>query len=301
MSGACTTTLDRVMPVECDARVIANRSVVPEGAILTLAAGEPFPAPNAGQFVHVRLCGEGPLLRRPFSVLGYSPEPRGARLELMYAVVGTGTALLARLAPGDRVNLLGPLGNHFALGGARRLVLVAGGRGAVPLYRLIESGEANGREVVFLFGARSSEYLWGLERLAGVAHRLATIDGSTGIKGTVIDLLTAELESCAGAGLEAVRVFACGPEIMLRRVAETAAALGVESQVALENQMGCAIGVCRGWVIPRRRREGTPWPRDGNARYATVCKEGPVFFGDDVDWEAMAHAEATVPRGNQTL
>jgi dihydroorotate dehydrogenase electron transfer subunit len=296
------TPLPRVTPVECDAKVVANRPVVPGGAILALAAGGPFPAPSAGQFVHVRLPGDTPLLRRPFSVLGHSPVPGGARLELMYAVVGTGTALLHRLAPGDRLNLIGPLGNHFALGEARRVILVAGGRGAVPLYRLLESGEANGREVVFLFGARSSEYLWGLDRLAGVEHRLATIDGSAGVAGTVIDLLAAELKSSAtGARAAHVCVLACGPEVMLRRVAETAAEHGVESQVALENQMGCAIGVCRGCVIPRRLRAGAPWPRDGNARYATVCKEGPVFFGNDVDWAAMAHAESTVPRSMATI
>lgn len=296
---ASVTPFTRVTAVECDASVVANRPVVPGGAIITLAVGGRFPAPSPGQFVHVRLSGDSPLLRRPFSVLGYAPAAGGgAHLEIMYAVVGTGTAIMAGLIPGSRLSLIGPLGNSFALGDAERLVLVAGGRGAVPLYRLLESGEVRGREVVFLFGARGADYLWGLERLAGVEHRLATMDGSAGLQGTVIDLLADELDR---PDQRPALVLACGPEVMLRRVAEGAAARGVESQVALENQMGCAIGVCRGCVIPRRRRQVTPWPRDGNVRYGTVCKEGPVFFGEDVDWESMAHAESTVPRGSKTL
>ena len=269
--------------------------MVPGGAILTLELRASMPEPLAGQFVHVRLL-DGPLLRRPFSVLGYAPGAGGrARIELMYAVVGAGTARLRELVTGDRVHVLGPLGNGFHLGTAGPLVLVAGGRGAVPLYRLVESGAARGRPVVFLFGARDSEFIWGLDRLrAGVEHRLATIDGSAGIRGTVIDLLADELQRPAGTARASAadadtrtRVLACGPEKMLRRVAETAAEYGAEAQVAIESPMGCAIGICRGCVIPRHVLADVPWPRDGNARYATVCKEGPVFLGDEVDWEGL--------------
>jgi dihydroorotate dehydrogenase electron transfer subunit len=221
-------------------------------------------------------------------VLGYSAEGSRSRIELMYAVVGDGTALLARLAPGETIEVLGPLGNGFEVGEARALVLVAGGRGAVPLYRLLESGEPGDRPTVFLYGARSGAFLWGRERLGGVEHRLVTDDGSVGRRGTVIDLLRDELEEREGKG--GTLVLACGPELMLRRVAETARELGAESQVALESPMGCAIGICRGCVIPRHLIADVPWPRDGNARYATVCKEGPVFLGEEVDWDGVERA-----------
>ena len=270
-----------------------NHPVMPGGAILRLAlpASPSFPVPAAGQFVHLRL-GEFPLLRRPFSVLGFAPAAAGgAALGILYAVVGRGTERIAALVPGDRIEILGPLGNGYALGTEGPLILVAGGRGAAPLYYLLASGAARGREVTFLFGARSREYLWELERLAGVDHRLATDDGSAGVKGTVIDLLAAELARHGRGGSAApARVLACGPEIMLRRVAETAAAFGAQAQVAVESPMGCAIGICRGCVIPRRATAAGPWPRDGNARYATVCKEGPVFLGSEVDWDALERA-----------
>jgi dihydroorotate dehydrogenase electron transfer subunit len=287
MTGSAPASLARATPVNGRARVIENRPVVPGGAILGLELDWVLPAPRAGQFVHLRV-GSAPLLRRPFSVLGYSAAGTGCRIELMYAVVGEGTALLGRLTAGEELQVLGPLGNGFELGAAGPLVLVAGGRGAVPLYRLIESGDADGRPIGFLFGARSGAFLWGRERLGGVEHRLVTDDGSVGRRGTVIDLLHDELEGSADRA--GTRVLACGPEVMLRRVAETAHEFGVESQVALESPMGCAIGICRGCVIPRHQLHDVPWPRDGNARYATVCKEGPVFLGEEVDWLGLERA-----------
>ena len=287
MTGSAPATLTRATPMNGRARVSENQAVVPGGAILGLELDWIMPPPRAGQFVHLRV-GAHPLLRRPFSVLGYATAGTGCRLELMYAVVGEGTALLGRLTPGEEVEVLGPLGNGFELGTAGPIILVAGGRGAVPLYRLIESGEADGRPVTFLFGARSGAFLWGRERLGGVEHRLVTDDGSVGRRGTVIDILRDELAETGD--LAHTRVFSCGPEVMLRRVAETAHEFGVESQVALESPMGCAIGICRGCVIPRHQLQDVPWPRDGNARYATVCKEGPVFLGDEVDWPGLEHA-----------
>ncbi len=282
----------RTPPVNVVAEVTANRLVIPEGAILRLAVpqdGPAFPEPRAGQFVHLRI-GDFPLLRRPFSVLGAALRPDGSSsLEIMYAVVGRGTERLRALLPGDRVEVLGPLGNAFAPGGSGPVILVAGGRGAAPLFRFLESRAANGRAIMFLFGARSAEYLWELDRLAGVEHRLATDDGTAGHHGTVIDLLAAELTGRA-RGAMPPRVLACGPEIMLRHVAETAAEFGVEAQVALESPMGCGIGICRGCVIPRHVTAAGLWPRDGNARYATVCKEGPVFLAAEVDWEALGCA-----------
>jgi hypothetical protein len=155
--------------------------------------------------------------------------------------------------------------------------------GLVPLYRLVESVRRPAAAPSSSSARAARGYLWGLERLTAGSRASPPRLGRAG--GTVIDLSP---PSSAGPA----SVLACGPESA--PVVETAAALGVESQVALENQMGCALGVCRGCVIPRRLTTVSPWPRDGNARYATVCKEGPVFLGEEVDWEAMAHAEATV-------
>ncbi len=269
--------------------VLTNESLDADSRILAVELADTFPPSIAGQFIHLRVgSGLQPFLRRPFGILSQRRlSGGGTRLELMFAVVGDGTRQLATVVPGDRLSLLGPLGNGFLPDGYQTQLLVAGGRGAVPLFRLLETSEKreNGRPAVqFLFGARNHRQLWGLERLATVPHRLATDDGSAGFHGTVIDLLREALAASPPAPV----VLACGPEPMLAAVAQVAHAAGVPAQVSLENRMACGTGLCRGCVIPRRPGPASPWPRDGNVTYATVCKEGPVFLGSEVDWQALA-------------
>jgi dihydroorotate dehydrogenase electron transfer subunit len=302
--------------VQVTLRVKAQLDVAPASRVVVLESGDreagarELPPSLPGQFVHLAL-GDGfaPYLRRPFSILGHERTADGrTRLAIMYAVVGVGTERLAAMREGAPVDLLGPLGNGFAPPDGGRWILVAGGRGAAPLYRLLETLQGGAAvhfgppprpsALRFLFGARTREHLWDLERLDGVPHELATDDGSAGRRGTVIDLLEAELARSEATpsppstpspppdALPPV-VLACGPEPMLAAVAGVAARAGVTAQVSLESRMGCACGLCRGCVIPRRIGRDAPWPRDGNATYATVCKEGPVFLGDEVDWDAV--------------
>jgi dihydroorotate dehydrogenase electron transfer subunit len=294
MSGSTIDTAGERPPIaQVMARIIDNRPITPDSRVVTLDVGDALPESLPGQFVHLRL-GDGvePFLRRPFSILGQWHDNDGGRLSIMYAVVGAGTRRLAAAGPGTRLDLLGPLGNGFLPAGYATWILVAGGRGAAPLFRLLEvagdrgAAATSGPQLRFLFGARSREQLWGLERLDGVPHRLATDDGSHGHHGTVIDLVHDVLVERPSAPV----VLACGPEAMLAAVASEAAYHGVPAQVSLESIMGCACGLCRGCVIPRRLTGASPWPRDGNQRYATVCKEGPVFLGSEVDWAAMPHA-----------
>lgn len=294
----------RPSPVQVAARVEDNAPVTPDGRVLTLAIEAAFPPSLPGQFVHLRLgAGLVPFLRRPFSILGQARGAGGVtRLRIMYAVVGEGTRRLAGCGAGEVLDLVGPLGNGFAPGGHASWILAAGGRGAAPLFRLLEWSRAGGVSqlaagasppaaavrppaagIRFLFGARSRAHLWGLERLAGVEHALATDDGSHGRRGTVLDLLAATLTP----GPPDAVILACGPEPLLAGVARAARAAGVPAQVSLEAVMGCGCGLCRGCVVPRRPSAAGRWPRDGNARYATACKEGPVFLGGEVEWDAM--------------
>lgn len=282
----------RPAAVQVEAVITDNRPITPDSRIVTLEIDGAWPRSVPGQFVHLQL-GDGlqPFLRRPFSLLGDRPAPGGgATLSIMYAVIGQGTERLAAMTAGTRLELLGPLGNGFLPDAHESWILVAGGRGAAPLFRVLESmadadAAANGGrpDLHFLFGARSREHLWGLDRLSEVTHHLATDDGSHGVHGTVVDLLEATL----GQPLRSPVVLACGPEAMLAAIARVADRAGVPAQVSLESVMGCGCGLCRGCVVPRRVTTASPWRRDGNATYATVCKEGPVFLGSEVDWDAM--------------
>ncbi|MDQ7780118.1 MAG: dihydroorotate dehydrogenase electron transfer subunit [Planctomycetota bacterium] len=275
-------------------------------------AGEFHPQP--GQFVAVRVSdGSDPLLRRPFSICNYSVRPatNAGVMDLLYKVVGRGTKMLTRLRRGEELDLLGPLGHGFAYPRKKSVcVLVGGGMGIAPLVLLARRLAklpfiGDRRRVVVLFGARTKSEIYCTEELSdyGVTLKVATEDGSLGMRGTVLDLLTPTLRALrpkpqrkwrgkkggpdrkpAEGGLrsfagERIVLFSCGPTEMLKRVGRLAVRHSLPCQVSLETRMACGMGACRGCVIPvgpQGRKVTT---------YASVCKDGPVF-----EWARVADA-----------
>ncbi len=257
------------------ATVVGNTACA-EGFYLMRLEAPGFPAEiEPGQFVHLRLTGNcDPFLRRPFSICDLFPGRAGApaRLDLLYEVVGRGTAKMAAMAAGTEVSLLGPQGHGYRLPPASRTpVLVGGGVGIPPLLylakRLIAAGTAPGR-IRVLLGARTVGALC-LERELrelGTRVEVATDDGTRGRKGFVTALLEDALREDPAA-----EVLTCGPTPMLEAVAAIARRTGTPCQISLENRMGCALGACRACVWPVKDPGGDSW------HYETVCREGPVF------------------------
>lgn len=259
---------------ETEATVVANRAAATDHFELTLSAPEIARAALPGQFVHVRCSATtDPLLCRPLSVAGTDQEA----IRLIYQVVGRGTELLARGRPGDTIALLGPLGRGFSAPSAGSgVVFVAGGVGVAPLIFLGEwlGRKAEGVSVTALVGARRADLLLGVEalRAAGAEVLTATDDGSAGHQGFAAELLASALE-----GRRADRVYACGPEEMLRKAAELCAEHDTPCEVGLETRMGCGVGACLGCVVRTRGADGEP-------TYARVCRDGPVFNAAEVVW-----------------
>jgi len=227
-----------------------------------------------GQFVHLRVAPEAtsPLLRRPFSVLGANRA--AGTFRILVRTVGRGTAMLGELLPGTELPALGPLGTPFPpLAEGRDVVLVAGGVGIAPL--LFVASETRPKVAGALYGAATAEGLVLADELrehcADVG--LATDDGSAGHHGPVTDLLPDVLE-----GRHDPVVLACGPRPMMARAAAECRRRGIECYVSFEAWLGCGIGACLGCVIPAA---GEP------RRYVRVCRDGPVFRSDEVDWEAV--------------
>jgi dihydroorotate dehydrogenase electron transfer subunit len=279
-------------------RVRAQRDYGAGHLWLDLEVPRGFREPVAGQFVQLLLPPPAPvLLPRPMSVAAVRRIGGRTVLGFLYGPVGAGTTALARLGAGDAVDVLGPLGRGYPLETPGTPVLVAGGRGVAPLLFAADGLRRLGRRCEFLFGARSKAQLVGhadarrrLERLGGRLH-LATDDGSRGLQGNVVDLL----ERVAGR-LTAPRVIhACGPHGMLKAVASWAMARGERAFLAMESQMACGTGVCRGCPMPRsaaarahyQRTRGDSPSLLGNAEYAMCCTEGPVFEAGDLDWERV--------------
>jgi dihydroorotate dehydrogenase electron transfer subunit len=221
-----------------------------------------------GQFVMVR-CGDLPL-PRPISV----HQIRDDSIALFFSVLadGKGTRWLSERQPDDRLGIFGPLGNGFNVpDSAQRLLLVAGGMGIAPLAFLAQRAASEGRKVTLLLGARTGGLVYSQRLLPhSVNLFVVTEDGSAGQIGMVTAVIREHSDN-------ADCVFACGPEVMLRQIAERRAESGLEGkpvQVSLEAMMACGHGICYGCT--RKTRRGLK----------QVCKDGPVFDLDDLVWEA---------------
>jgi dihydroorotate dehydrogenase electron transfer subunit len=200
------------------------------------------------------------------------PVDDGLELEILYKVSGRGTRLLAAGEPGERIRVVGPLGEGFRPpGDAEHAILVGGGTGIASLFELASS--AGGRVTVIL-GARSADALMAVEDFEKleVDLRVCTEDGSQGQRGLVTDVLSELLEASDGAA----RVYACGPTPMMQRCAEIAEQLSTPCQVSLENGMACGFGVCLGCAVPL-----------AEGGYALVCRQGPVFESEELAWEGL--------------
>jgi dihydroorotate dehydrogenase electron transfer subunit len=262
-----------------EGRVVANAKIGDLGVLLGVRSQGIAEQARAGQFVHVRPgVGWDPLLRRPYSFCRI--DRRAGEIELIVKPLGPGGLWIAERRPGDALDLLGPLGTSFVVRrDTRNLLLVAGGTGIAPM-RVIAELEAPRRNVTLVMGGRSVAHLWPSDRLPPTVEYVTTTDdGSFGTRGRVTDVLP-DLLAWAD------QLFACGPWPMLaalgrvRDSAERAAATYpgrrtlLEAQIAVEQHMGCAMGVCRACVIVTS---------EGNAR---VCREGPVFQLGDIAFEA---------------
>jgi dihydroorotate dehydrogenase electron transfer subunit len=238
-----------------DAVVTRTREVARDMCVISLRSPQVASSARAGQFVNLGLPGF--LLRRPFSV--YRAEHDD--VEVLLKPVGRGTELLAAIAPGAVLSVLGPLGSGFEIGpGDGPVVLLSGGLGAAPMPLAARQARAAGREVVWVHGARTADELcaeWEGDRAVW-----ATDDGSRGVHGTALSAVPGD------AGL----VLACGPNPMLAAVAERFP----DAQVAIETYMGCGTGVCLGCAVPLTA-----------GGYDRACKEGPVYRAAAVDWSAL--------------
>ena len=254
---------------------VLERRRVGEYHSLTLVASRIAEGARPGQFVHLQVPEDRSLsLRRPFSIWRVGPAET---VEVVFDVVGAGTAALAGLRPDDLVDALGPLGRAFDPPEAPAgCVLVGGGYGAAPLFFLAGELRARGCRVDVVIGSATAGRLLDATEAGRLGHSLTvtTDDGSAGRRGLVTDPLP---ELLAGTGAE--RVYACGPMPMLAAVSRVAAAAGVACQVAVEEQMACGTGICFSCVLPV------------GGRMARSCLEGPVFDGTAIAWAELGYPE----------
>ena len=209
-----------------------------------------------GQFVNIQLSGR--FLRRPISVCDYD----GSTLTILYKVVGGGTAQMAAMEEGQTLDILTGLGNGYDLSvSGAHPVLLGGGVGIPPLYRLAKDLLAQGKTVSVVLGFNTaSEVFYADEfRALGCDVTVTTVDGSYGTKGFVTDALPENY----------TYFYTCGPEPMLKAVYRAALTSG---QMSFEERMGCGFGACMGCSCKTL------------TGYKRICKEGPVMRKEEILW-----------------
>ena len=222
-------------------------------------AGDVSGVTRAGQFVEIAL--DGLYLRRPISVCNYED----GELTLIYKVVGKGTDLMSQMAEGTQLDVLTGLGNGFNIDHkCEKPLLVGGGVGVPPLYRLTRDLIARGKDVTVVLGFNTESEIFYAEKFEELGAKviIATADGSVGVKGFVNNAISE-------SGIEADYFYSCGPLPMLKALCQS---LEIDGEVSLEERMGCGFGICMGCSIQTTK---------GAKR---VCKEGPVFKKEEVIW-----------------
>ncbi len=213
----------------------------------------------AGQFVNIQI--DGLFLRRPISVCDYD----GETLTIVYKVVGKGTAAMAAMAPGTKLDILTGLGNGYDLSlSGDRPVLLGGGVGVPPMYNLAKKLIGQGKTVTVILGFNTkAEIFYEAEfKALGAAVTVCTADGSYGVKGFATTPLS---------DLDYTYFYTCGPEPMLKAVYKATVTSG---QMSFEERMGCGFGACMGCSCKTL------------TGYKRICKDGPVMKKEEILWES---------------
>lgn len=221
-----------------------------------------------GQFISVYTQNQSALLPRPISIC--EADKNNNRLRIVYRIAGKGTKEFSEYRKGDRIDILGTLGNGFPIEAAKgkRVFLMGGGIGIPPMLELAKNIQG---EKDIIVGYRNSELFLSkdLEKY-GTVH-IATEDGSVGTKGNVMNAIEAE-------NLKTDVIFACGPMPMLRAIKKYAETENIPAYISLEERMACGVGACLGCVV--KTREVDHHSHVNNAR---ICTDGPVYLASDVE------------------
>ena len=222
-------------------------------------SGDTSAIKKAGQFVNIKL--DGFFLRRPISVCDYTAE----ELLIIYKVVGKGTEKMSAMEKGEQLDILTGLGNGYDLTvKTERPVLIGGGVGVPPLYKLAKELKKQGKRVSVILGFNSENEIFFEDEFKEIADKvlICTADGSYGIKGFVTD---------AVQDIDFDYFFTCGPEPMFKAL-ESTIDKNISGQFSFEERMGCGFGACMGCSCKTLT---------GNKR---ICREGPVLFREEIIW-----------------
>ena len=283
------------MPVQTFAKLIKKEEIIKDIFKFSVEAKEIVKTAKPGNFIEIRLNDQTePFLRRPISI--YNMNQEAGILEFIFQIKGNGTNLLSKKQIGDKIDILGPLGNGtFKFEKYDNIAIIGGGIGIFPLYELAKEAKAQGKKVSTYLGFRNKDLVMLEKEFKEISDKLVitTDDGSYAEKGFAIDYLKKDMEKENTATEEtnaketqaedeqkfkySTCICACGPLPMLKAVQKYVIENNINCQISLEEKMGCGLGVCLGCAVKKASS-----PKD-NPEYFHVCKGGPVFNAKDVE------------------
>lgn len=260
-------------------KILYKKELAENITLMNIEAPRVARSAKPGQFVIVRVGDEGE--RIPLTIADYSVEE--GWVQIVIQSLGASTRKIVALEEGDSLtDFAGPLGNPSDFVKepmeevrARKMLFIAGGVGAAPVYPQVKWLRERGVEVDVIIGAKRKDMLIFAEQMGAVASNLyvATDDGSAGFHGLVTDLMKELIDN---QGKKYDQVVAIGPMIMMKFVALATKPYGIKTIVSLNSIMVDGTGMCGACRVTVA----------GRTRFA--CVEGPEFDGHEVDFdEAM--------------
>jgi len=248
--------------------VVQNTALNATNFLVKVKAPNSLPRIAPGQFVNVEIPNSSEVfLRRPFSV--FEVNYADNTLSMIVKILGRGSKTLTKVKEGDQLSLVYPLGKSFTYPvSTDRILLIGGGSGVAPMLFLARESGLQAENVDLILGARTADdHIIADEYRQFANLHYASEDGSLGEKGFVTQhsVFTRDLKAYD-------KIYACGPDGMMRAVAKDAKAAGVFCEVSLENLMACGFGVCLCCIEPTTK---------GNL---CVCTDGPVFNINELKW-----------------
>ncbi len=224
-----------------------------------------------GQFIGIYPKDGSRLLMRPISICDADHD--AGILRVVYRAGGAGTKEISSFKAGDDIDILGVLGNGYdtAAVKGKKVLLLGGGIGIPPMLYGCKALGKKGIDCAAVLGYADSNMFLKEDFESVCSTHIATMDGSFGTKGTVIDALNEQ-------GVTGDVIFACGPMPMLRAIKAYAAEKGMEAYISLEERMACGVGACLGCVTKTVNID-----HHTHVKNSRICVEGPVFRAEDVD------------------
>ncbi len=251
-------------------KILKKEALAPKTILMETYAPLIAKKAEPGQFIVIRVNEKGE--RIPLTIADFDREQ--GTITMVFQEIGKTTNLLGTKNVGEYISdILGPLGNPTETDRYGTVVTIGGGVGIAPVYPLSRKLKSLGNKVISIIGYRSKDFVFWEERMRSSSDELliATNDGSYGAKGFVTDVL----KNLIDKDTHIDRIYAIGPAIMMKAVADLTRGYKIKTIVSLNSLMVCGMGMCGACRITV----------GGETKF--TCADGPDFDAHLVNFDEL--------------